>query len=162
MTVGQHTSRSIVIGGGVAGLTAGWRLAEAGFEDFTLFEMEDSTGGNARSGRNGVSAYPLGAHYLPVPNREAVEQWAEEQGLSWTSWAGNPALQAAQHEQREDRAERLLPVGAGQHGQHGRAEVEGLRRREQFYREHGRDVFQDVPQLPRPVRPHGDVVFLVG
>ncbi|MFT4053444.1 MAG: NAD(P)-binding protein [Novosphingobium sp.] len=61
----------IIAGGGVAGLAAGWRLAEAGFDDFTLLELEDRTGGNARSGRNAVSAYPLGAHYLPVPNREA-------------------------------------------------------------------------------------------
>lgn len=61
----------VIAGGGVAGLAAGWRFAEAGFEDFALFELEDKAGGNARSGRNGVSAYPLGAHYLPVPNREA-------------------------------------------------------------------------------------------
>lgn len=61
----------VIAGGGVAGLAAGWVLAEAGMSDFTLFELEDATGGNARSGRNAVSAYPLGAHYLPVPNREA-------------------------------------------------------------------------------------------
>ena len=61
----------LIAGGGIAGLAAGWRLAEAGFSDFVLIELEDRTGGNARSGRNPVSAYPLGAHYLPVPNREA-------------------------------------------------------------------------------------------
>ena len=61
----------MIAGGGAAGLAAGWRLAEAGFDRFTLFELEDRTGGNARNGRNAVSAYPLGAHYLPVPNREA-------------------------------------------------------------------------------------------
>lgn len=62
----------VIAGGGVAGLATGWRLADAGFADFTLFELEDRTGGNARSGRNAVSAYPLGAHYLPVPNRDAA------------------------------------------------------------------------------------------
>ncbi|MBH0111608.1 FAD-dependent oxidoreductase [Novosphingobium sp. YJ-S2-02] len=61
----------VIAGGGVAGLATGWRLAEAGFSDFALFELEDRVGGNARSGANAVSAYPLGAHYLPVPNREA-------------------------------------------------------------------------------------------
>jgi hypothetical protein len=61
----------LIIGGGVAGLAAGWTLAEAGYDNFTLIELEDETGGNARSGKNAVSAYPLGAHYLPVPNREA-------------------------------------------------------------------------------------------
>ena len=61
----------VIVGGGVAGLAVGWTLAEAGYDDFTLIELEDETGGNARSGKNAVSAYPLGAHYLPVPNREA-------------------------------------------------------------------------------------------
>ncbi|MBV1689466.1 FAD-dependent oxidoreductase [Novosphingobium sp. G106] len=61
----------LIAGGGVAGLATGWTLAEAGFDDFVLCELEDQTGGNARSGRNAISAYPLGAHYLPVPNREA-------------------------------------------------------------------------------------------
>jgi hypothetical protein len=46
-------------------------LAEAGFRDFALFELEDVAGGNARGGANHVTAYPWGAHYLPVPNREA-------------------------------------------------------------------------------------------
>ncbi len=69
---GQEQQAAIVIaGGGIAGLAAGWRLAEAGFTDFELLELEDATGGNSRSGRNDVSAYPLGAHYLPTPNREA-------------------------------------------------------------------------------------------
>jgi hypothetical protein len=61
----------VIAGGGVAGLAAAWRLKEAGYHDFELLELEDSTGGNARSGRNAISAYPLGAHYLPVPNQEA-------------------------------------------------------------------------------------------
>lgn len=61
----------VIAGGGMAGLSAGWRLHDAGFSRFRLLELEDQVGGNARSGRNAVSAYPLGAHYLPVPNREA-------------------------------------------------------------------------------------------
>lgn len=61
----------VIAGGGVAGLSAAWTLAEAGHSDFRLLELEDSVGGNARSGRNAVSAFPLGAHYLPVANREA-------------------------------------------------------------------------------------------
>ena len=61
----------VIAGGGVAGLSAGWTLVEAGFTDFRLLELEDQVGGNARNGRNRVSAFPLGAHYLPVANREA-------------------------------------------------------------------------------------------
>jgi len=67
----QEETGILIAGGGVAGLAAGWTLAEAGYADFTLLELEDKVGGNARSGRNAVSAFPLGAHYLPVPNREA-------------------------------------------------------------------------------------------
>jgi len=61
----------VIAGGGVAGLAAGWRLAEAGYHDFALLELEREVGGNARGGANGVTAYPWGAHYLPVPNAEA-------------------------------------------------------------------------------------------
>ncbi|MEQ1510554.1 MAG: FAD-dependent oxidoreductase, partial [Sphingopyxis sp.] len=60
-----------IVGGGIGGLSAGWTLADAGFDDFTLLELEDEAGGNARAGRNFVSQYPLGAHYLPVANVEA-------------------------------------------------------------------------------------------
>lgn len=61
----------VIAGGGAAGLSAGWTLAEAGFGDFRLLELEDRVGGNSRADRNAVSAFPLGAHYLPVANREA-------------------------------------------------------------------------------------------
>jgi NADPH-dependent 2,4-dienoyl-CoA reductase/sulfur reductase-like enzyme len=62
----------LVIGGGIAGLAAGSRLAEAGVE-FRLAEMDDAVGGNSRSGVNEVSAYPWGAHYVPLPSTESVE-----------------------------------------------------------------------------------------
>ena len=38
-----------------------------------LVELGDDTGGNAASGRNAVSAYPWGAHYLPLPSHEDEE-----------------------------------------------------------------------------------------
>ncbi len=60
-----------IAGGGIGGLSAGWRLARSGMDDFLLLDLESETGGNSRAGRNEVSAYPLGAHYLPLPPREA-------------------------------------------------------------------------------------------
>ncbi|MFM8333283.1 MAG: FAD-dependent oxidoreductase, partial [Candidatus Methylumidiphilus sp.] len=60
-----------IIGGGISGLSAAWKLDKAGLSDFRLFELEDHTGGNARSGGNAISAYPWGAHYLPLPGPEA-------------------------------------------------------------------------------------------
>ncbi len=73
----------LVVGGGIAGLTAGWRLIRNGFRDFELLELESEVGGKSRSGRSSVSAYPWGAHYLPVPTRESVivRQILDEMGL---------------------------------------------------------------------------------
>lgn len=61
----------LIVGGGIGGLGAAWRLRRAGFEDFMLCELESEAGGNARSGRNAIGEYPLGAHYLSLPPREA-------------------------------------------------------------------------------------------
>jgi glycine/D-amino acid oxidase-like deaminating enzyme len=62
----------VIVGGGIAGLSAAWRLHKRGFRDFLLLEMNDQAGGNARSGQNEVSAYPWAAHYVPVPGPKAV------------------------------------------------------------------------------------------
>ncbi len=61
----------LIVGGGIAGLSAAWRLERAAYRDFQVLELEDVAGGNSRSGANAISAYPLGAHYLPLPNPEA-------------------------------------------------------------------------------------------
>jgi hypothetical protein len=76
------TKDVVIVGGGIAGLSAGWRLAKRGI-DFTLLELENEVGGNAASGRNDVSAYPWGAHYVPRLTREAVHAAAlfEELGV---------------------------------------------------------------------------------
>jgi glycine/D-amino acid oxidase-like deaminating enzyme len=62
----------LIVGAGIGGLSAGWKLAKSGFKDFLIAELETSAGGNSRAGRNEVSAYPLAAHYLPLPTREAT------------------------------------------------------------------------------------------
>src|SRR2546422_448635 len=62
----------VIVGGGVAGLSAAWRLLKAGFEDFVLIELERAPGGTARSGTSPIIAYPWGAHYLPAPMKENV------------------------------------------------------------------------------------------
>jgi len=60
----------VIVGGGVAGLSAAWRLRKSGFEDFVLVELEPAPGGTARSGTSPVVPYPWGAHYLPKPLKE--------------------------------------------------------------------------------------------
>ena len=61
-----------IVGGGMAGLSAGWQLDRHGFHDFVILELEKSAGGNSRWGENEITAYPWAAHYVPVPNREAT------------------------------------------------------------------------------------------
>lgn len=62
----------VIVGGGIGGLSAAWRLDKRGFHDFVVLEMEAEPGGNSRWGQNEVSAYPWAAHYVPVPNKESV------------------------------------------------------------------------------------------
>ena len=57
----------VIVGGGIAGLSAAWRLRKRGFTDFVLLEMNPQAGGNARWGENEITAYPWAAHYVPVP-----------------------------------------------------------------------------------------------
>jgi len=62
----------VIVGGGIAGLSAAWRLHKKGFHDFILLEMCDQAGGNSRWGENEITAYPWAAHYVPVPGHKAV------------------------------------------------------------------------------------------
>lgn len=61
----------LIVGGGIAGLSAGWWLSRHKYSDFIICELDQKTGGNSRSGANSVSKFPYGAHYLPLPNKEA-------------------------------------------------------------------------------------------
>jgi glycine/D-amino acid oxidase-like deaminating enzyme len=62
----------VIVGGGIAGLSAAWRLQRRGLTDFVLLELEDQAGGNSRSGSNEVSPHPWAAHYVPVPDERAT------------------------------------------------------------------------------------------
>src|SRR3989442_4277977 len=63
--------RVVVVGGGIPGLSAAWRLRKTGFTEFTVLEMEAEPGGKSRSGRNATSQFPSAAPHVPVPNRHA-------------------------------------------------------------------------------------------
>ena len=60
----------VIVGGGIAGLSAAWQLLKAGFQDFVLLELETAPGGTSRSGTSPLISYPWGAHYLPAPMKE--------------------------------------------------------------------------------------------
>ena len=74
---------TLIAGGGVAGLAAARALRQRGIDDFIVLELEDSAGGNSRGGTVNGIAFPLGAHYLPVPGNHApeVQDLLEEFGL---------------------------------------------------------------------------------
>jgi hypothetical protein len=62
----------VIVGGGVAGLSAAWHLQRSGFKDFVLIELERAPGGTARSGSNRSFSFPWGAHYIPAPMKENI------------------------------------------------------------------------------------------
>jgi glycine/D-amino acid oxidase-like deaminating enzyme len=87
----------VIVGGGVAGLAAAWRLLREGFEDFVLLELERAPGGTSRSGERAgaVVPYPWGAHYLPAPLKEngALVSLLSEMGvLEGTDGEGEPVV----------------------------------------------------------------------
>jgi phytoene dehydrogenase-like protein len=73
----------VIVGGGVAGLSAAWHLLKSGYQDFVLVELESNPGGTARSGTSAVASYPWGAHYLPAPMKEntSLIQLLDEMGI---------------------------------------------------------------------------------
>lgn len=68
-----HTVKVAIVGGGVAGLSAAWKLKKSGLEDFVVLELEKEVGGTSQSSVGNPVSYPWGAHYLPVPFRENTE-----------------------------------------------------------------------------------------
>ncbi|MDF8335099.1 NAD(P)/FAD-dependent oxidoreductase [Novosphingobium cyanobacteriorum] len=145
----------LIAGGGVAGLAAAWRMKAAGFDDFVVLELEDRVGGNARSGRNPVSAYPLGAHYLPVPNKEAValRRMLQEFGMIVGEEGGAPIFDP--YQLCADLEERLLWRGGWQEGLYP---ASGLSREDEIQRDR---FTQAMAQLRNAVGADGRPAFAI-
>ncbi|WP_179506032.1 MULTISPECIES: NAD(P)/FAD-dependent oxidoreductase [unclassified Sphingomonas] len=151
----EQQAAILIAGGGVAGLSAAWRLKAAGFDDFVLLELEDKVGGNARSGRNPVSAYPLGAHYLPVPNKEAValRHMLKEFGMIVGEEGGAPLYDP--YQLCADLEERLLWRGSWQEGLYPSS---GLTREDVAQRDR---FAQEMAQLRNAVGTDGRPAFAI-
>ena len=83
----------VIVGGGIAGLSAAWTFERAGFRDFVVLELEDVAGGTSRSGASPVTPYPWGAHYVPVPpaaNRPLVALLDEVGAVAGRDAQGRP------------------------------------------------------------------------
>jgi protoporphyrinogen oxidase len=63
----------LIVGGGISALSAARHLSKNSKLKITILEVEDETGGNSSFNENAISKYPLGAHYLPLPNEECTE-----------------------------------------------------------------------------------------
>lgn len=108
---------AVIVGAGMAGLSAARRLDRRGMHDLLLLDLEGAPGGNAASGKNSVSAYPWGAHYVPLPNDESTEVLAlfEELGII----RGRDASGAPIYDEEalcSDPMERLFDCGEWQEG----------------------------------------------
>lgn len=100
----------VILGGGIAGLSAGWRWSHAGLSDYRLLELESQPGGNSRCTAYEPVSAPIAAHYLPVPNREAraVRRVLREMG-TLRSEGGKEVL--AEEELCQSREERIYYKG---------------------------------------------------
>lgn len=68
-----ESRKIVIVGGGIAGLSAAWKLKRDGFNDLAVVELEKEAGGTSASGRGEPVGYPWAAHYLPVPFQENAE-----------------------------------------------------------------------------------------
>ncbi|WP_426062707.1 NAD(P)-binding protein [Flavobacterium sp. DSP2-3-1] len=73
----------LIVGGGISGLSAARQFSKKGINDFLMIELENHLGGNSSNGENKYSKFPLGAHYLPLPNKQdvALLQFLEEEQI---------------------------------------------------------------------------------
>ncbi|MCD4747886.1 MAG: FAD-dependent oxidoreductase [Thermoanaerobaculales bacterium] len=61
-----------IIGGGIAGLSVGYRLIELGYNNFTIFESSDCLGGLSRSIEHDGFIFDLGPHQIHTENQEVI------------------------------------------------------------------------------------------
>lgn len=85
----------VIVGGGVAGLSAGRRLRQQGIDRFVVLELEPELGGTSRGGACELVEFPWGAHYLPVPlasNVALIDLLDEMQLLEGRAVTGEPIV----------------------------------------------------------------------
>ncbi|WP_316798041.1 NAD(P)-binding protein [Pedobacter frigidisoli] len=108
--------KTLIVGTGISGLSAGRWLKNNGETDFEILELENHTGGNAHCGTNNISAYPLGAHYVTIANNEdgLLIDFFREIGVITHTEAGLPYYN--DYYLTFDPEERLLINGEWQEG----------------------------------------------
>ncbi len=113
------TTDVVVIGGGVAGLSAAWWLDRAGVRDLRVLELDRVPGGTAQAGASEVTPYPWGAHYVVTPLRHhrAMLALLEEMGaLAGADEHGEPVV--AEDLRVRELEERVFYLGRWYEGQY--------------------------------------------
>jgi hypothetical protein len=109
-----------ILGSGIAGLTAAWKMNKSGHQDFLMIDGPELFG-NAAGGHFGSLAdnltFPTGAHYLPLPSTESfhVREILSDLGILLR----NPASERPYYDERyvlHAPEERLLFKGKWQEG----------------------------------------------
>lgn len=125
----------LIVGAGVAGLSAAWRLKKSGVQSFKVLDIGDSVGGTSRFGEDAISKHPWGAHYVTVPdskNKALIGLLQDVGAVEGLSDAGEPMC--AEHMLCRDPEERLFYKGRWYEGLYLSvgASVDDLRERERF------------------------------
>ncbi|GAA4494257.1 NAD(P)/FAD-dependent oxidoreductase [Hymenobacter ginsengisoli] len=150
-----ETIDTVIIGGGISGLAARRELHRLAPERSTiLLELEADTGGNAATGHNARTAYPWGAHYLPIPDARDTELLAFLQQAGVLTGYGPTGLPIYDETMLcHDPAERLLLHGHWQAGLVPEAGVPAADRAEISR------FLADMERLRRAMGPDGQDLF---
>lgn len=113
----SQRARVVIVGAGVAGLGAAWRLARAGVKDVVVLELASEPGGTSRAGSmalndGGRLKCPFGAHYLPRPraDQRAVAAFLSDIGIA-EGVDENGLVRVADRLLVRDPAERVAGLG---------------------------------------------------
>ncbi len=92
----EKSIKILIIGAGITGLSACRQLLKKGEKDFLLLEIDNKAGGNSASGENEFTQFPLGAHYLPLPNlhdQVLIDFLAEEKIITHFDGKNEPVFE---------------------------------------------------------------------
>jgi hypothetical protein len=151
---GEIKTDVLILGSGIAGLTAAWKLNKEGVKDVLLIDGPQAYG-NAAGGRFGDLAYPTGAHYLPLPSMESfhVREILSDLGVILR----NPMSERPYYDERfilHAPEERLLFNGQWQEGL---IPAEGVA---QWERDEHQRFFKEVERLRKLRGTDGKRVFV--
>lgn len=87
----KEATHVAIVGGGAAGLSAGWFLRKRGYHHVTVFEVADRIGGKCKSLTYKGRSFDLGANYI-TSSYTQVRRLARELGLEMFTERGGHAM----------------------------------------------------------------------